>query len=162
MRYASRSPLPKDSQLVAWRSHEAGNHQLPHLQTGARRPLLRPHLRPGHRLGVSLRQVQAHEAPRRHLRKCGVEVTVSKVRRERLGHIELRPPAPTSGSSRACPRASATCSTSRSVTSNPFSTSRATSSSIPATLPSVNAKSSRTKPSSAKSTSSIAPPASRA
>jgi DNA-directed RNA polymerase subunit beta' len=39
--------------------------------------------------------------------RCGVEVTRSKVRRERMGHIDLAAP----GSSRACPAASATCST---------------------------------------------------
>ena len=55
--------------------------------------------------------------------KCGVEVTLSKVRRERLGHIELARPARTSGSSRACRRASATCSTSRCASSKRFSTS---------------------------------------
>jgi DNA-directed RNA polymerase subunit beta' len=41
--------------------------------------------------------------------KCGVEVTQSKVRRERLGHICWPCPSPTSGSSRACPAASASC-----------------------------------------------------
>ena len=45
--------------------------------------------------------------------KCGVEVTLSSVRRERLGHIELARPARTCGSSRDCPAASATCSISR-------------------------------------------------
>ncbi len=36
--------------------------------------------------------------------KCGVEVTQSKVRRERMGHIELASPVRMCGSSRACPR----------------------------------------------------------
>ena len=49
--------------------------------------------------------------------KCGVEVTLSKVRRERLGHIELASPARTCGSSRACPAASDICSTFRCATS---------------------------------------------
>ena len=35
--------------------------------------------------------------------RCGVEVTLSKVRRERMGHIELAVPVATSGSSRRCP-----------------------------------------------------------
>jgi len=36
--------------------------------------------------------------------KCGVEVTLSKVRRERLGHIELASPcSQPSGFLRACP-----------------------------------------------------------
>jgi len=41
---------------------------------------------------VQLRQVQAHEAPRVVCEKCGVEVIQSKVRRERLGHINLATP----------------------------------------------------------------------
>ena len=46
--------------------------------------------------------------------KCGVEVTQSKVRRERLGHIELASArARTCGSLRDCRRVSAICSTSR-------------------------------------------------
>ena len=43
--------------------------------------------------------------------RCGVEVTRSKVRRERMGHIDLAAPVSTSGSSRACRAGSATCST---------------------------------------------------
>ncbi len=41
--------------------------------------------------------------------KCGVEVTQTKVRRERMGHIDLAAPAPTSGSSSRCPAAWAWC-----------------------------------------------------
>jgi DNA-directed RNA polymerase subunit beta' len=58
--------------------------------------------------------------------KCGVEVTLSKVRRERLGHIELASPAPTCGSSRDCPAASGTCWTSRCAILNPSCISRLT------------------------------------
>ena len=58
--------------------------------------------------------------------KCGVEVTQAKVRRERLGHITLATRSATCGSSRGSRAASATCSTSRCVTSNGFCTSRAT------------------------------------
>ena len=43
--------------------------------------------------------------------RCGVEVTRSKVRRERMGHIDLAAPSATSGSSRASRAGSATCST---------------------------------------------------
>ena len=68
--------------------------------------------------------------------KCGVEVTQAKVRRERLGHIDLATPARTSGSSRACPRASATCSTSRCASWKKFSTSSPTSSSTRVMRPS--------------------------
>jgi len=37
-------------------------------------------------------EIQAPEAPRRDLRKVRVEVTLAKVRRERMGHIELASP----------------------------------------------------------------------
>ena len=53
---------------------------------------LRPHFRAGNRLGVSLRQVQAHEAPRRYLRQVRCRSHALEVRRERLGHIELASP----------------------------------------------------------------------
>ena len=44
-------------------------------------------------LGVSLRQVQAHSFQEDKVcEKCGVEVTRAKVRRERMGHIELAAP----------------------------------------------------------------------
>ena len=59
----------KDHVVVARRGDQAGDDQLPHLQAGTRRPVLREDLRPDHRLGVPLRQVQAHEAPRRDLRQ---------------------------------------------------------------------------------------------
>ncbi len=59
----------EDPLVVAWRSHQAGNHQLPHVQARTRRPVLRAHLWTHHRLGMPLRQVQAHEAPRRDLRQ---------------------------------------------------------------------------------------------
>ena len=41
--------------------------------------------------------------------RCGVEVTKSKVRRERMGHIELAAPVTHIWSSRVCPPAWATC-----------------------------------------------------
>jgi hypothetical protein len=55
--------------------------------------------------------------------RCGVEVTRQKVRRERMGHIDLAAPSRTSGSSRASRAASATCSTSRRASSRRSSTS---------------------------------------
>ncbi len=58
--------------------------------------------------------------------RCGVEVTRAKVRRERMGHIELAAPSPTSGTSRAFRRASGTCSTSPRRTWRRSSTSRRT------------------------------------
>ena len=60
--------------------------------------------------------------------KCGVEVTRAKVRRERMGHIELAAPSATSGSSRARPAGSACCSTSPRATWSASSTSPSTSS----------------------------------
>ncbi len=55
--------------MVLRRSEEAGDHQLPDLQAGARRPVLRQDLRPGEGLRVPVRQVQAAQAPRRDLRE---------------------------------------------------------------------------------------------
>ena len=78
--------------LVLRRGQEAGDDQLPDLQAGARRPVLRAHLRSDQGLRVHVRQVQAHEVPGVICEKCGVEVTLSKVRRERMGHIELAAP----------------------------------------------------------------------
>ena len=59
----------EDSRLVARGSEEARDHQLPDVQARARRPVLRPHLRPDQGLRVRLRQVQAHEVRGRHLRQ---------------------------------------------------------------------------------------------
>ena len=41
--------------------------------------------------------------------RCGVEITRSKVRRERMGHIELAALCPTSGTSRVSPPGWACC-----------------------------------------------------
>ena len=59
----------EDPVLVVRRDQEAGDDQLPHLQAGARRPVLRPHLRAHQGLRVPVRQVQAHEIQGRHLRE---------------------------------------------------------------------------------------------
>ena len=58
-----------DPVLVVRRDQEARDHQLPHVQAGARRAVLRPHLRPDQGLRVPVRQVQADEVPRHHLRE---------------------------------------------------------------------------------------------
>lgn len=58
--------------------------------------------------------------------RCGVEVTRAKVRRERMGHIELAAPSPTSGTSRASRPGWATCWTSPRRTWRRSSTSRRT------------------------------------
>ena len=86
----------EDPRVVARRGEEAGDHQLPHVQAGARRPVLRQDLRPGEGLRVQLRQVQAHEAPRRRLREV-----------RRRGHpVQGAPRAP--GPHRRSPRRSRT------------------------------------------------------
>ena len=66
--HLARQPR-EDPGVVARRGQEAGDHQLPHVQAGAGRPLLREDLRAGEGLRVQLRQVQAHEAPRHRLRE---------------------------------------------------------------------------------------------
>ena len=58
-----------DPQLVLRRDQEAGDDQLPHLQAGAGRAVLRAHLRSDQGLRVPVRQVQADEVPRHHLRE---------------------------------------------------------------------------------------------
>ena len=58
----------EDPRVVVRRGEEAGDHQLPDLQAGKGRAFLREDLRAGQGLRVQLRQVQAHEAPRRGLR----------------------------------------------------------------------------------------------
>ncbi len=55
--------------MVVRRSEEAGDDQLPDLQAGTRRALLRQDLRAREGLRVPVRQVQAPEASRRHLRE---------------------------------------------------------------------------------------------
>ena len=76
----------QDPLVVARRGDQAGDDQLPHLQAGTGRPVLREDLRPGHRLGVPVRQVQAHEAPRRDLRQVR--------RRSHAGQGPPRAPGP--------------------------------------------------------------------
>ena len=100
-----RLELPGAAHLVVvGRGHQARDDQLPLVQAGEGRPLLRAHLRSGQGLGVPLRQVQAHPLSRRHLRplrrrgdavaRCGASAwaTSSSPCRSR-----------TSGSSRRCP-----------------------------------------------------------
>ena len=59
----------EDSVVVLRRDQKAGDHQLPHLQARARRPVLRAHLRADQGLRVLVRQVQAHEVQGHHLRE---------------------------------------------------------------------------------------------
>ncbi|MEZ4555577.1 MAG: hypothetical protein R2854_03845 [Caldilineaceae bacterium] len=55
--------------------------------------------------------------------KCGVEVAPSRVRRERMGHINWRRPSAISGMSRVCRAVWACCSTSARATWSGCSTS---------------------------------------
>src|SRR5690606_39733264 len=55
-----------DPVLVFRRSEKAGNHQLPYLQAGARRSVLRQDLRPGEGLRVPVRKVQAPQRSEEH------------------------------------------------------------------------------------------------
>ena len=80
----------EDPVLVVWGDQEARDDQLPHLQAGARRTVLRAHLRPGEGLRVLVRQVQAHEVQGRHLREV-----------RRRGHAR-QGPARAHGPYRAC------------------------------------------------------------
>lgn len=64
--------------------------------------------------------------------KCGVEVTLSKVRRERMGHIELASPVAHIWFLKSRPLVWAWCSTSRCATSNVCFISKPTAWSIPA------------------------------
>ena len=50
--------------MVARRGRKGRNHQLPHAQAGARRSVLRAHLRTHQGLGVQLRKIQAHALSR--------------------------------------------------------------------------------------------------
>jgi DNA-directed RNA polymerase subunit beta' len=92
-RVAGEDPL-----VVVRRSEEAGDDQLPHVQAGAGRSLLREDLR-------SVKDYECLCGKYKRLKhrgviceKCGVEVTLAKVRRERMGHIELASRSRTSGS----------------------------------------------------------------
>ena len=71
----------EDPVVVVRRDQEAGDHQLPHLQAGARRAVLRPHLRADQGLRVPVRQVQADEVQGHHLREV-----------RRRGHAVEGPP----------------------------------------------------------------------
>ena len=59
----------QDPVVVLRRDQKAGNDQLPHVQAGAGRAVLRPHLRADQGLRVLVRQVQAHEVQGHHLRE---------------------------------------------------------------------------------------------
>jgi hypothetical protein len=71
------------------RSAQARDHQLPLLQTRARRPVLRAHFWSCKGLRMLLRQVQAYPLQRHRVRPLRRGSHGKKVRRERMGHIRL-------------------------------------------------------------------------
>jgi len=105
------SPAREDPLVVLRRSHETRDDQLPHVQARARRPVLREDLRP-----ITDWECLCGKYKRMKHRgvvcdKCGVEVTKSKVRRERMGHIELAAPVSHVWFFKDCRRGSDTSST---------------------------------------------------
>jgi DNA-directed RNA polymerase subunit beta' len=85
-------PRRSRSAVVPRGDQKTRDHQLPHVQTGARRAFLRQDLRPDQGLRVQLRQIQADEAPRGDLRKMRRRGHSVQGRRERMAHIELATP----------------------------------------------------------------------
>ena len=78
--------------MVAWRSHEAGDDQLPYAKTGKNGLFAEEIFGP-------TKDWECYCGKYKKIRykgivcdKCGVEVTHSLVRRERMGHIELAGP----------------------------------------------------------------------
>ena len=78
--------------MVVRRDQEAGDDQLPHVQAGARRRVLRAHLRPDQGYECLCGKYKRMKYKGVICEKCGVEVTLSRVRRERMGHISLAAP----------------------------------------------------------------------
>ena len=75
------------------RGHEARDHQLPYPEAGARRPVTASAFSDPPRTGSATAASTSASATRaRSATRCGVEVTRAKVRRERMGHIELAAP----------------------------------------------------------------------
>jgi hypothetical protein len=82
----------EDPVVVVRRGQEAGDDQLPHLQAGARRPVLRAIFGPIKDYECLCGKYKRMKHRGVICDKCGVEVTQAKVRRERMGHIELAAP----------------------------------------------------------------------
>ena len=120
--------------VVVGRGHQARDDQLPLVQAGEGRLVLRAHLRSRQGLGMPLRQVQAHPLSRRDLRPLRRRSDpVARCAASAWGTSSSPFPSRTSGSSRRCRARWATCSTSRCVISRRSSTTRTTSSSSRAT-----------------------------
>ena len=82
----------EDPGLELRRGHEARDHQLQDAEAGEGRPVLRAHLRSDQGLGVHCGKYKRVRYKGIVCERCGVEVTRSKVRRERMGHIDLAAP----------------------------------------------------------------------
>ena len=78
--------------VVVGRGTQARDDQLPLLQAGEGWSLLRADLRTREGLGMPLRQIQANPLSRRDLRPLRRRSDSARVRRERMGHIELAVP----------------------------------------------------------------------
>lgn len=87
-----RSLRRKNPVVVLRRDQEAGNHQLSYVQAGTRWSLLRAHFRPIKDYECLCGKYKRMKYKGIICEKCGVEVTLSRVRRERMGHIELAAP----------------------------------------------------------------------
>ena len=92
-------------------SHEAGDHQLPeHSEAKKTVSLTNAFSVPTATMNVTAGNTVVSVTRASSVKKCGVELTRSIVRRERMGHIELSTPYPIFGFSGACRRVSASSS----------------------------------------------------
>lgn len=78
--------------MVSRRSNEAGNNQLPYTESRTGRSFLRKDFGPTKDWECKCGKYKKMRYKGTVCDKCGVEVTSSKVRRERMGHIDLACP----------------------------------------------------------------------
>jgi DNA-directed RNA polymerase subunit beta' len=78
--------------LVVRRGEEARDDQLPHLPPRKGRPVLRAHLRSGADWECACGKYKGTKYKGIICDRCGVKVTHSRVRRKRMGHINLAAP----------------------------------------------------------------------
>jgi len=83
---------PRRTFVVVRRGEETRDDQLPHVQTGTRRSVLREDFGPIKDYECLCGKYKRLKHRGVICEKCGVEVTLAKVRRERMGHIELASP----------------------------------------------------------------------
>ncbi len=84
--------LQADPRLELRRGDQARDDQLPHAEAREGRPLLRAHLRPTKDWECYCGKYKRVRYKGIVCERCGVEVTRSKVRRERMGHVDLAAP----------------------------------------------------------------------